>query len=240
MGGIGLPQQEVRGVPLARLVGGAHASAFAGAERLEAVAGEPPVRGEGLHVEVDRAVTGHVGTAVGHEPLHEFDHLRHEPGRTRHQRGIALGLLRDRESEPPRVLEEPRRVEVGDRVGVARIDRSPFRQGSGLLGLEEPPPGEGHLVLAAAIGAVVLGHVAHVGDVHHMNHAMAKQLERAAKQVRREERPEVSHVGVVVDGRAAGVEGHRSAGSGERLEALDRAGQGVVEVQARGHLVSVG
>src|SRR2546426_11648625 len=66
-----------------------------------------------------------------------------------------------------------------------------------------------------------------VGQVHDVEHLVARRFEVAAQQVLEQKRAEVPEVRVVPDGGAAGVE--RDPRGRERLERLDAAGQRVVE-----------
>ena len=112
------------------LVGLVHPPPLARAEGVEGVAGQPSVCREGSHVEVDGAVVGDVCAVGGDQALDQFDHLRHEAGGPGHQRGIVEDLLRDSQSQMAGVLEEAARVEVRDRVGVARIDLDALGKGA--------------------------------------------------------------------------------------------------------------
>jgi len=161
--------------------------------------------------------------AARDQPLDERNHLRHELRRSRHERWISLRLERDLESERLRVFDESTCVEVGDRHRIARVDLDSRRQRARLLRLGQTPPCHGHLVFAAAVGIRVVGHVADVRDVHHVLHAMARELERAPQQVRVQERPEVADMGVVVDRRTAGIEEDRRTRPAARLDRLQRA-----------------
>ena len=229
---IGLPQHEVGGMALRGLVRRAHAAALALAQLVERVAREATVRGKALDAEVDDAVAGDVRVPARDEPLDERDHLGDAARRPRHEFGVLALLERDLEPEEPRVLEEALRVERRDRVRIRRIDLGARGQLPRLLRLGDPPPRDRHLVLAAAIGVGVLGHVPDIGDVHHMPHAEALELERAPQDVGIEERPEVPDVRVVVDRRPARVEGH-GAIARDRREGLGRLRERVVEAHGR-------
>ena len=72
--------------------------------------------------------------------------------------------------------------------------------------------------------------VVHVGEIHDVEDVVPARLEPAAQEVLEQERPEVSDVGVVVDGGAAGIE--RDPARLEGNERLDLAGERVVEAEA--------
>ena len=227
---IRLPQHEVGRMPLDRLVLRADAPTLALAQVVERVARQPAVRGKALHAEVHDAVARDIRVAARDQLLDERDHLRHAARRARHELGVVTLLDRDLEAELARVLEEPLRVELRHRVRVRGVDLRARGQLARLLRLGDAPARDRHLVLAAAVGRVVLGHVADVGDVHHVLHAHPVQLERAPQRVGVEERPEVADVRVVVDRRTAGVEGDLAIGV-HRTELLERLRQRVVDTE---------
>jgi hypothetical protein len=69
--------------------------------------------------------------------------------------------------------------------------------------------------------------VVHVGEVHDLRHRVATALEHAPQLVLEEERPEVADMGVIVDGRAAGIHPHPAFL--QRLEGNRPSPQRVVE-----------
>ena len=71
-----------------------------------------------------------------------------------------------------------------------------------------------------------------IGDVHHVIQRVAARAQPAAQDVREHEGPEIADMGVVVDGRPAGVHPHDVVVEG--IELLQLLGQGVIEPQ--GHV----
>ena len=112
--------------------------------------------------------------------------------------------------EPLAVARELRNIEIRD---FAR------RLALGARGLFD-------LVLA---GVGVGGHVADVGDVHHVADIVAVELERAAQRIDEHVRAHVAQMLRQVDRRPARVEGHHRRV--ERLEFFDPAGEGVEDVK---------
>ena len=221
-------------MPLVDLVRRLHPAACGLPHRVDRVAAQTPVIAECLHVEVDGAVVGDVRVALVDERLDQLDHLGDAPGRPGHKLRAVVVLDGHHEPQPPGVGEEGLRVELGDRVGIAGVDVAGVGgKHSGLLGLQQPPAGHLHAVLAPAV-RIVLGHVADVGQVHDVDDLVAEQLQRAAQQVGVEERPEVPDVGEVVDGGPAGVEGDPLARGVERQDRLEAPGERVIEVQRHG------
>ncbi len=216
---------------LDRLGVGGDAAARRLAQLVEGVARELPVVRERPHIEVHRAVGGHVGMSLADQRTHHLDHLRDVLRRARQQLRPRLRLAYHRQAELLRVDDERGGVEVRDRVRVVGVDVGRVRrQLARFLRLEQAPRGDLHLVLAAV--GVVLGHVPHVGHVHHLVHLVPGELERAAQDVGVEKRPEVPDVRVVVDRRPARVERDEIRSKG--LEGLDLSRERVVELQ--GHV----
>ena len=74
------------------------------------------------------------------------------------------------------------------------------------------------------------GLVVHVGEVHHLGHAVAEVAQAAPQQVLEEEGAQVADVDVVVDRRAAGVDPQASPGI-ERRQRLEPPAEGVEETR---------
>jgi hypothetical protein len=112
------------------------------------------------------------------QPGDELDHLRDELARVRIVRGGP---------------DVDARLVLHECVGVEGCDflRRLFLQARG----------HEHLVLAPV--ERVIGKVADVGDVHHLLGFVAEVFERPPQQVGKHEGPQVSDVGIAIDGRAA-------------------------------------
>ena len=222
--GVGLPQQEVGGVLLLLLVPLVDPPPRAAPQLLQGVAAEPAVVGERLDGVVDHlAARGpdRVRVPALDERLDHRDHLRDLSRRAGHQGRVLVGLARHQQPEPLGVLQEPVRVELGDRERVARVDfhAPPRVQLPALLGFEQAFAGDGHAVLAVLAPLRVVGHVPDVGDVHHVDDGAPPRravfaaaggrdhaegaLHEAPEGVGGEKGAEVADVGVVVDGRPA-------------------------------------
>jgi hypothetical protein len=145
-----------------------------------------------------------VGVALRQEPLDHLDHL----GDVLARLGIGDRRL---DAELPDVLHEEARPMAAD---LPRIAPFPLR-----LRLD--------LVLAL-VG--VVEQVPHVGDVHHLAHLEALDLEPAPQRVGEDVRAEVADVRPPVDGRSAVVHAHHARLEG--LEGLLATGQGVVDDEA--------
>ena len=167
------------------------------------------------------------------ELLHERDHLRHTARWTRHQFGMRALFDRNLKPKVPRVLEESIGVKRSNRVRVSSINLRARRQLARLLRLRDATPRDRHLVFTATVGRVVFRHVTNICDVHHMLDAEPMQLQRAAQDVRVQERAEVPDVRVVVHRWSARVERHCSIGRNRR-EVLNRLRERVVEAHRHG------
>jgi len=152
-------------------------------ELVERVAREFAVALEAGHVVVDRAVVDDVAMPLVHQRLGEIDHLLDVLG------GLRVEIGRP-DPERSRIVEH--------RIGVLLRD---------LLGREALVLGR-ELHLVDGFGGRFVGHVANVGDVHHLCDREALELERAADQVVEHEAPEVPEMRVPIDGRAAGIHLH--------------------------------
>ena len=108
---------------------------------------------------------------------------------------------------------------IGDVLGgpaddVRPLDVRPLDRAEELI-LVEPgdlpgrlalPPGADFQLVLTLVG--VRGHMAHVGDVHHVPHVIAHVLQRPSQDVAVGVGPDVAHMGQVVDRWATGVEAH--------------------------------
>ena len=213
--GVLLPEREVARVALAvvadDLARALHQSLGVG------VARELAVVREAGDVEV-HAVGRLVGVAGRHERLDGQDLLADVLGGARPDVGL------DQVEQVPVALE---------RLGVVPGEVPDGLERLAVLRRE----GLRHLVLARAVGHVVLSEVPHVGHVGHVADRPAQRLGRAHDEVGREERPEVADVGVAVDRRAAAVEAEQRPpvwGVGDGCDSLDLAGQRVGEAERRG------
>ena len=113
------------------------------------------------------------------------------------------------------VLQEGLRVLLGDLLG-----------GEALVG-----HGDVHSV-PSLVGDVV-GHVAHVGDVHDLGDLVSLELEGPPHEIGQQERPEVSDVHVAVHRGAAGI--HTDPSRLDWSDVLDAPRQRVVETHAGQH-----
>ena len=193
----GFPQREVAGVVLQRVGLGADAFQEVAAE----VAGQFAVFRVAVDVEIDVSA-GLVGFAVVHQPADHVQHFRNVMGGPgEHVGRLDVGAFL--------VLPEPFGVELAD-----------FLEGFAL-----GQRGHDHLV-AAGLGQF-LPHVADIGDVLDVVDLEAIGLEDAADPVRHHVGPEVTDVGVPVDGWPAGV--HGNPARRDRPNLFDVFRQGVVD-----------
>ena len=121
-----------------------------------------------------------------------------------------------------------------------------FGRARDLFGLLQPQPGgileKRLLVFSCVIGqrkpllaGVLDDLVVHVGDVHHMQQFPAATAQIPAQNVLKGKRPQIPDVGVVIDGRTAGV--HFYGLAVRRLERLVAAGQAVVKLEGHGFAI---
>ena len=75
----------------------------------------------------------------------------------------------------------------------------------------------------------IVGHMAHVGHVHHVLDPIAVELERALERVAEEIRTQVAEMRGQIDGRPAGVHAH--VGRMLRLELFDAAAERIIDVE---------
>ena len=207
---------------LALLVCVEHAAARPGVQlRQVGIAGEFAVIGKAGDIVIDRAGIGEVGVAGSDQPADLLDHAVDVFRGARHLLRVFAG---DLHAQQLRVFEkrfdEKLRHPVGI-VGIVHVGRAL------LLGLLEALGGQFHLVLPPAVGPVVFGHVADVGDVHHLLDAKTDKLKKPTQQITQQKRAEIPDVGVVVNRRAAMVHAHHARRY--RLENLHAVGQRVVE-----------
>ena len=197
-----LPQREVVGVAFVRLP---VQLARVGDDVVEVAPRQPAVVVFGvvlLYVEVDRTVRL-VGIAVGQNPLHELDLLD----------DVSRGIGFDRGGLD---VERVHRPVVTLRVVVRHLHRLQLFE-PGLLG---------DLVLAL-VGVVL--QMAHVGDVAHVAHLVARSLEVTEQQVERHGGPGVAQMRIAVDRGTADIHAH--AARNERLEDLLAAGERIVKYE---------
>jgi hypothetical protein len=187
--GVHLPQGEVTRVALLL----AHLDPGPRLQLLQHLARQLAVLGEGLDREVDLAGAVGVGVVAVQQLLDQRQHLGDVAGGARVQPGIArLGAA---------VVAQPQGPGVGLEGGQEVLRH--------LVGVPAQLAGRlGQLVLPVGVGQVVLGHVAHVGDVHDVADPQPGALQHAAEQVGHQKRPEIPDVRERVDGGPAAVEAH--------------------------------
>ena len=175
-----LPQGEVRGVALVRIRH--RVLPVAGSERVQRVAGELAVLGEGGDVVIHRPVHL-VGVPLLQELLDDLDHL----GDVITGPWVQVGAL---DSHEVGIRQEGIRVLLADLLWGQPlvVDRQ----------LHLVPAGVGDLVR----------HVSDVGDVHDPSDVLALEPQAPADEVAQHERAHVADVDVAVDGRTARVHLH--------------------------------
>ncbi len=166
---------------------------------------------------------------VANQPLDHRDHLLDVPRRPRHQLRLLLHLKRNLQPQRTRIIQKRIRIKIRNRIRIVRIKFHTRRQFAGLLRLQQPPRRHLHLVLAPAISHIIIRHVPHIRDVHHMRHRVSKQLQRPPQHIRIQKRSKVPNMRIVINRRPAGIETNLLPRRIQRHKILFRLGQRVVK-----------
>ncbi len=222
--GVWLPEEKVGGVPFGSLMLLRDSAPLACLEIVQGVAAQPSVFREALEAKVDDAIVGDIGVIFGDQFLDDRLHLGDVIRRVDDSIAVFPG---DFDPQLFRVFDEGLRVVARYFIGVVGILDRTLLQRARFLRLFDPTRGDGHLVFAAAIGDVVVGHVTDVCDVHRVDDVVSGGCQESIDDVRKQEGTEVSDVAEVVDGRTARI--HPYDGRFEWLERFVSVRQCVVK-----------
>ena len=210
---IGLPQKEISGIALDRLVFFKHAATRTLNELIEIIARQTAVSGKRVNTKINDTIVGNIGVALVQQLL---NHHLYGIDMFRGTRHIARIVVRHFNPQQTRIFDKSIRKILRHLKRVIGIGNRIIGQLTQLLVLFELARSHRDLVLAGRIGYIVVRHMSHIGNIHHMGNIITGQIEKSTEHIGKQKRLEIADMGKIVHRWTTGI--HRHIRRIERLK----------------------
>ena len=202
---IGFPQKEISGIALDRLVFLKHAPTRTRDKLIEIVARQTTVFGKRFNTKINHTIIGNISVALVQQLL---NHHLYGIDMFRGTRHIARIVVRHFNPQQTRIFDKCIRKILRHLKRIIGIGNCIIGQLTQLLFFLELACSHRDFVLASRIGHIVVRHMPHIGNIHHMGNIITGQFEKTTEHIGKQKRLKIADMGKIVHRWTTGIHRH--------------------------------